>query len=115
MKWNSVFSLGSIALLTVGAAANADVITDWNVTALNAIRLERTPPPKASRALAMLHVAIYDAVNGIRHTHPPYLGGGLVPRSAAAGAAGAAAAHKVLVALFPAHAGTFNTNYQAQL
>jgi len=40
-----------------GAFSHADVITDWNNAALDAIRLDKTPPPKASRSLAMLHVA----------------------------------------------------------
>jgi len=45
--------------------AQADVINDWNVEALNAMRGNRTPPPKASRSLAMLHATMDDAVNGL--------------------------------------------------
>jgi hypothetical protein len=55
-------------LLTLGTAlrASADVVTSWNSAALAAIRTTSTPPPVASRALAILHLSIYDAVNGIR-------------------------------------------------
>ena len=58
------------------AAAHADVVTDWNEAALDAIRARNTPPPAAARNLAMLHAAVYDAVNGIaartsRTSSPP--------------------------------------------
>jgi hypothetical protein len=51
--------------LLMGTLAHADVVTDWNNAALDAIRDGHTPPPIASRSLAILHVSIYDAVNGI--------------------------------------------------
>jgi len=93
--------------LSIGVAAYADVVTDWNTAALNAIRLEKTPPPKASRALAILHASIYDAVNGIDRRYEVYFVPSAVPASASRAAAASAAAHKVLVALFPADAASF--------
>ena len=71
-----------VLTLACGAAAGADVVTDWNTAALNAIRTARTAPPTASRALAILHAAIYDAVNGIRRTHESYRVTSAIPRSA---------------------------------
>ncbi len=59
--------------LLIGTLAHADVVTDWNTAALDAIRAGSTAPPIASRSLAILHVSIYDAVNGIARTHEPYL------------------------------------------
>ena len=88
------------ATLGVGPVASADVILDWNVAALNAIRASRTSPPVASRALAILHVSIYDAVNGISRTHEPYVVASDVPASASSEAAASGAAHRVLVTLF---------------
>jgi hypothetical protein len=61
-----------LAALCFPATGHADVVTDWNSAALNAIRTDRTPPPTASRALAILHAAMYDAVNGISRTHDYY-------------------------------------------
>src|SRR5207302_10865526 len=58
---------------SIGIPARGDVVTDWNNAALDAIRFERTAPPIASRSLAILHVSIYDAVNGIARTHETYL------------------------------------------
>src|SRR5262245_54248844 len=106
------YSLGPLLLV---ATSNADLVTDWNSAALNVIRIEKTPPPAAARALAILHVAIYDAVNGIRRTHNPFLVGGLVPRTASVEAAASAAARKVLVSLFTSEQDAFNAQYQTAL
>ena len=62
----------------------ADVVTDWNNAALDAIRAGNTAPPIASRSLAILHVSIYDAVNGIARTHERYLVQSAVPASCVA-------------------------------
>ena len=101
--------------LLSGSSAYADVVTDWNSAALDAIRLGKASPPVASRALAMLHVAIYDAVNGISRTHETYRVASAVPRSASEDAAAAAAAHTVLVALFPSRSAAFDALYVANL
>jgi hypothetical protein len=55
--------------LRAASVAHADVVTDWNSAALDAIRANRTPPPRASRALAILHASIYDAIDGITRPH----------------------------------------------
>src|SRR5262245_57747046 len=49
-----------------------DAVLEWNEMALTAIRRDRTAPPRAARNLAILHVAIADAVNAIYQTHRPY-------------------------------------------
>src|SRR4051812_37363461 len=86
-------------LLAVGRphTAAADIVTDWNRIALDAMKVERPGPPAAARALAMLHASIYDAVNGIKRTHAVYHVPGNVPSSASVEAAASAAAHAVLV------------------
>src|SRR5688572_3000873 len=91
----------AVVFVAASFTAQADVVTDWNAVALQAIRTDRTSPPKASRALAILHASIYDSVNGIHRTYVPYHVSGRVPASASAEAAAAAAAHKALVNLFP--------------
>src|SRR6059036_2223810 len=108
--------VGAINLASsIGIPANGDVVTDWNAAALNAIRAGHTAPPIASRSLAILHVSIYDAINGIARTHEPYLVQSAVPASASREAAASAAAHEALVNLFPAAAGSFDTLYAAIL
>src|SRR5437867_7606332 len=81
------FLLELTTVLSFGSAAYADVVTQWNTAALNVIRTDRTPPPEASRALAILHASIYDAVNGIARRHEPYLVQSVVPSSASKDAA----------------------------
>jgi len=104
-----------LAALAFPPAAGADVVTDWNVAALNAIRTLRTPPPLASRALAILHASIYDAVNGIAGTHEPYFVRARGPRDASMSAAANAAAHTVMTALFPSQAPAFDALRDATL
>lgn len=109
--------LTALLLTTLGGAltAPADVVTDWNNAALQAIRNYRVPPPRASRALAILHASMYDAVNGINRTHTPYLVESSVPASASKEAAASAAAHKVLTTMFPTNAPTFNALHASSL
>ncbi len=100
---------------SIGIPANADVVTDWNNAALDAIRAGRTAPPIASRNLAILHASIYDAVNGIDRTHESYLVPSAVPASASRPAAASAAAHQALINLFPANTSSFDTLHAAIL
>lgn len=101
--------------LGISLPARADVVSDWNNAALDAIRAGNTAPPIASRSLAIVHVSIYDAVNGIARTHEPYLVQSDVPASASREAAASAAAHETLVNLFPANASTFDALHAAIL
>jgi PAP2 superfamily len=111
-----VACIGVINLASVmGIPVRGDVVTDWNNAALDAIRADRTTPPIASRSLAIVHVAIYDAVNGIARTHEPYLVPSAVSSSASRVAAASAAAHQTLVSLFPNHTSTFDALHAAIL
>jgi PAP2 superfamily len=101
--------------LSFASVAESDVVTDWNTAALDAIRSTRTAPPPASRALAILHISIYDAVNGIVRTHEAYFIKEKGPTNASEEAAASAAAHKVLTTLFPTQASTFAQLHEATL
>ncbi|MBL8896138.1 MAG: vanadium-dependent haloperoxidase [Planctomycetes bacterium] len=98
----------ALSLLGFAAAASADVVTDWNGAALQAIRAGNTPPPAASRNLAILHCSVYDAVNGIERLHAPYLVNQRGPRRASREAAASSAARDVLAALYPAQLASFD-------
>jgi hypothetical protein len=99
----------------IAVPARADVVTDWNNAALDAIRAGSTAPPIASRSLAILQASIYDAVNGIARTNNPYLVQSAVSSSASRKAAASAAAHDTLVNLFPARASSFDALHAAIL
>lgn len=107
MKKTAVMLSCAITTFCV-CSAQADVVTDWNSAALQAIKVTRINPPAAARSLAMLHVAIYDAVNGIDRRHEPYLYSDNTPASASREAAATAAAHKVLSAVYPTQQAAFD-------
>jgi hypothetical protein len=89
--------------------AKADeLVTAWNETMLQAVRIEKSPPPVATRAFAMVHIAMFDAVNAFERQYEPYAFHGAAPRFASPDAAAAAAAHRVLTALFPAEQASFD-------
>jgi hypothetical protein len=115
MKASKLFSCSALTAFLIGTVANADVVTEWNNAALDAVRAGRTAPPIASRSLAIVHVSIYDAVNGIARTYEPYLVQSAVPASASLEAAASAAAHEALVNLFPANASSFDALHAAIL
>jgi hypothetical protein len=66
---------GTILLGAAACGAFADVITDWNVAFENSLPApaERGGPRLPMRALAIMHVAMFDAVNGIDRKYEPYL------------------------------------------
>jgi hypothetical protein len=79
-----------------GAPARADAVTEWNVIALNATAL----PPNSilqSRALAIVHAAIYDAVRAVEPTRGAYAVEIGAPAGTSIEAAVVAAAHAALV------------------
>jgi membrane-associated phospholipid phosphatase len=96
-------------LFTISGTVAADVVLDWNNTALGAIKTSLFTSVKVSRTLAMVHVAMYDAVNSIEQTHEPFY----VWLSAPDGdistdAAAAMAAYGVLAGLFPEQIATLD-------
>ncbi|HWC26975.1 MAG TPA: vanadium-dependent haloperoxidase [Solirubrobacteraceae bacterium] len=78
-----------------------DAVTYWNDVLLDVIRAEGGPPGPISRGGAMMHGAIYDAVNSIVPTHEPYLVSVPAAHGASIEAAVAYAAHDALAAAFP--------------
>ncbi len=96
----SLLLLSCSLVLPVGHIA-ADVVTDWNNLTLDTIRAARLSPPHATRALAMVHLAIYNAVNGIAFAYEPYGRWHPAPPGVSVDAAAAEAAYTVLSALLP--------------
>jgi hypothetical protein len=90
-------------LLTIPACARADVISDWNAIAVQATITAARPGQTGMIDVAMVHLAMYDAVQAIERKYEPYY----VEIPGASGspeAAAAKAAHDVLVSRFPAQA-----------
>ena len=97
-----VFAVFSV--LAMAAPARADTVTDWNQVAAAALQSPGTAtPPGAGQGavstahLAMVHGAVYDAVNAIDRCHEPYVSSPRAKRWYSQDAAVAAAARHVLV------------------
>jgi hypothetical protein len=106
------------ALLAVAAApARADTVSEWNLNATNALIVTAGQPPQLSVPhLAMVHGAVYDAVNAIDGGHEGYLISSLLAKpSDSKDAAAATAAYRVLVHLVPAQQPLLDTQYAASL
>jgi hypothetical protein len=90
-------------LLTVPiAAAAGNVITDWDEKAVSVLQTGTVPPPPtAFRAMAILHVAMFDAVNSIEPRYKPYKTRLSATPDTSKEAAAATAAAAVLVKLVP--------------
>jgi hypothetical protein len=101
------------------STANAiNPVVSWNATLLTILRTPGAQPKTVhpTRSFAIMHAAIYDAVNSIDRTHEPYLvrlrG---VSRSASQDAAADSAAHEVLAALYPSFQATLDTQLKQSL
>ena len=91
----------------------ADAVVDWNEITMNAVTLGRPGPP-GTLDMALVQVAVHDAVQAIDRRFEPYhveIKGASGSRSAAV----AAAAHDVLVGLYPAQAATLDATYFSYL
>ncbi|ETX05959.1 vanadium-dependent haloperoxidase [Candidatus Entotheonella palauensis] len=96
-------------------------VLTWNELALDAVRTKRLGAFAAARLYAMVNVAMYDAVNGIRVARkrsrrdfalvPP----DSAPHRANRRAAAAAAAHAVLSALYPDMTDVYNARLEEDL
>ncbi len=98
--------------------AAEDVILQWNRVTGQTIQLPNQQPGNINpvRTLAMVHLAMFDAVNSIDGSYTPYLTDMPGPRgSASMNIAAAKAAHDVLAVLFPSQTAVFDAEYTASL
>jgi hypothetical protein len=93
----------------------------WNEAGLRAIAFDAAQPypgqppsgtdelgpTRASRAMAIVHIAIFDALNAIARRYPPYTGPLPVLADSSPDAAIAQAAHDTLAALYPRQTARF--------
>jgi hypothetical protein len=95
---------------------SGDVVLSWNAVALDALKndyaLGHTPeqggPTRDSRALAIVHAAMFDAVNSIDGHYSPYLTVAPNAKGASIDAAVAQAAHDTLARLYPSQKANFD-------
>jgi hypothetical protein len=105
MHYNLCRGLCAIAIVGTVSPAFANVITDWDEKAIAAVTpmasLGGTNPYLAQRMMAMIHVAMFDAVNSIDRRYRPYLVQLPADPTTSKEAAAAAAAATILAAIDP--------------
>src|SRR5829696_3834739 len=111
--WNG--SSPCVETLEARTLMAADTVLEWNKVAVEATRVARLSPNVQTRALAMVHGAVFDAVNGIEGGYAPYLVTRRAPVWASEEAAAAVAAHDVLVSLLPAQQATLDAALASSL
>jgi PAP2 superfamily len=100
------------------ASQSVNAVIEWNRTLLAILRTPGAQPSTihSTRSFAMLHAAIFDAVNNIDGDFEPYaVRHPHVSRRASAQAAADQAAHDVLISLYPAFATTLDSELQQDL
>jgi len=118
------FGLGSISSpetdprqVTELSTLSTDPVTEWNQHAVM-LTLQATPalaPIQQLRVMAIVQVAVHDAVNGITREFETYLSPGTAPQNASAEAAAIAAADQALRNLFSDQAATLDDLYLASV
>lgn len=109
-----LFALANVAAQETNAAESnppgENVILQWSRVLQETIRTPGQQPPTIFpvRSFAMMHAAMFDAVNSIDGTYTPYLTNVHGSRRASKEAAAAKAAHYVLASLYPTRQDIFD-------
>ena len=114
MKDSSAMAI-SILIALASGTARADTVTDWNQTAIEVMKVAKVAGNPWSRTLAMVHVAMSDAINSVQGRYTCYVATVPVEPGASAEAAAAAAARQILVELFPNQKAIVDEAYAASV
>ena len=117
MQANLGTVLVAIALVAPAPSAFANVITDWNENAVTFVT-PRMVPAAGQRVVAIMQVAMFDAVNSIERRYRPYLVQLPAASTTSKEAAATAAAGMVLASLVPQvqeQARSMTTSYLASI
>jgi hypothetical protein len=107
----------------VGPRQGLDSLHRWNLIAINASGLDHTPvapgenrvfgeqlgPGRSSRAMAIVHIAMFDALDAVVGDYTSYTGTQVAPGPISVDAAISQAARDALAALYPSQTATFDS------
>jgi hypothetical protein len=110
---NSI-ALWLVAACALAAGARADTVTDWNQIACD-VGAKLGPGAPGHRLMAVVQVAVFEAVNAIEPRYRPYFETPPAPAGASIDAAIAAANRSVLLALMPAEKAAVEAAYATAL
>jgi PAP2 superfamily len=105
---------GIVAAALSVAPACADVVTDWNATATALVAKDVGNNPKL-RTLAMVHVAMSDAINTVQNRYTRVVATLPAAPGASAEAAAATAARQILIQIYPGQKAKIEEVYAASL
>ena len=111
----SALCIGTLAGLAFPGAVAADVVTDWGARGVAIGAEKQVPNAPLTRGLAMMHVAIFEAVNATDRRYKPYKLDLPTDKVASKDAAAAAAAHAVLINLYPEETSKLDQALQSSL
>lgn len=92
-----------------------DAVTEWNAHLEEAVFATAASIPAQARTAAIMHVAIYDAVNGIERRYEPYHVTEKAPHRSHPEAAAIQAGYTALRALYPTHASALDRHLEVAL
>jgi len=111
-KWMAAAGSAAVLATLLSQPSRADVVTDWNAIAVPISAAPQVPGddrPAGAVHMALVQVAVYDAVNAIDTSYQPFAVTTRLPtRGASKEAAAAAAAHAVLKTMFPSRTATLD-------
>ena len=91
-----------LALISGNTLVRADVITDWNNTAMDVMKAVNVAGNPWTRSMALVNVSMSDAVNSVQNRYSRYMATELpIDPNASAEAAAAAAAREILMRQYP--------------
>jgi hypothetical protein len=105
----------ALAVLAGPLVARADVVVDWNKIAIGSGAAAKQSPVAVSRTVAIVHAAMFDAMNAVGRNYHPYKVNIQAPAGSSPVAAGVAAAHAALSSLFPDQKAALDSAYMAHL
>jgi hypothetical protein len=114
MKRFAATAIGLLMAFATGVA-RADTVTDWNVTAIEVMRVAGIAGNPWTRNMAMVHVAMSDAINSVQPRYARYVATVAVVAGASPEAAAAAAARQILLQQVPNQKAKIEEAYAASL
>jgi hypothetical protein len=105
----------AVLTFALPVAVRADEVLDWNAIMMRAVRTAGIPPPVNIRLMAIVHVAMFDALNGIERRYTPIYVDQDAPPGASRRAAVVQAAYTALAGLFPAQNSALLEDLEASL
>jgi hypothetical protein len=115
MRPKILYRTAALMILLLSEMAYADVVSDWNAVLGTAMRNAGIATGSQTRPLAIMHAAVFDAVNGIARKYEPYFVTDWAPGGARQEAAAAQAAYTAVVSLIPSQTALFDAQLALSL